>query len=350
MRELRIGDHVVNDQSDPFIVAEIGSNHMGDFKVCLEMIRTAARCGVQAVKMQKRNNREMFTKTGYNRPYDNELSYGKTYGEHRDKLDNFTPLQWKKFRQVATECGVLFFATPFEQDSLTFLDRLDVPLYKVASCDVTNIPLIRSIAEKGKPIIISTGGSTLHDISRVYHEINHLNSNIAFLHCVSTYPNRDEDLNLDVISSLRINFPNNVIGFSSHHPGIMPNFLACQLGASIFEVHFTMNRANRGTDHGYSLEPHALEKLCEDLPRVKRMVGLAKKKVLEEERTGFVLKMGKSCYPAHSIKAGTGISDRDIIIKSPGGGLPPYQRDNLIGRVAARDLTTGIPFSEEDFE
>lgn len=190
MRELEIGNKTISD-SDCFVIAEIGSNHMGDPDLCERMIVEAAKCGVDAVKMQKRNNQKMFTKTALAKPYNNELSYGATYGEHREHLDWFGKKEFERFKATAEKHGVIFFATPFEEDSAKFLHDLGVDLWKIASCDVTNIPLVKKIAGYNQPMIISTGGVSLDDIFALFDAISPINDNFALLHCISTYPNTD---------------------------------------------------------------------------------------------------------------------------------------------------------------
>lgn len=346
MRKLVIGDRTLTDR-DVFVIAEIGSNHMGDPDVCEKMIIEAARCGVDAVKMQKRDNSRMFTRTALQKPYENEFSYGKTYGEHRDRLDWFGLKEFKRFKATAEKHGILFFATPFEAASVEFLHHLGVPLWKIASCDVTNIPMVQKAAGYGDPMIISTGGATIDDIETLWRSVSKINKNIAFLHCVSLYPNADEDLNLMFITALRDRFPESLIGFSSHHPGIVPLLVARSCGASIFEVHFTLNRSWKGTDHGFSLEPKGLAQAVEDLKRVQVMLGNSEKKIQKAESDGFVRKMGKGVYLRRGMKAGEIIKPVDICIKSPapaaGEGLRPYEYGDAVGHALICDISTGVP-------
>jgi sialic acid synthase len=349
MRKLVIGNRTITDE-DCFVIAEIGSNHMGDPGLCEKMIIAAARCGVDAVKMQKRDNAAMFTKTALNAPYMNELSYGPTYGAHRERLDWFGMKEFKRFKAVAEKHGVLFFATPFEEKSADFLHGLGVPLWKIASCDVTNLPLVRKVAEYGDPVIISTGGADNWQILRLVNEIRPINPNFALLHCISTYPNEDHQLNLRYIEFLREIYPDIIIGFSSHHPGIEPCIIARTLGASIFEVHFTLNRGAKGTDHGFSFEPRGLETLVEDLKRVKIMLGNHEKQVFEAEKTGFIRKMGKGIYPARYLPAGRIIEVGDLVMKSPAGPLSADYIDDVLGMYPIHDLSTGVGISMEDLD
>jgi len=347
MRELKIGNRIISD-NDVFVIAEIGANHMGDPNLCERMIVEAAKCGVDAVKMQKRNNKAMFTKTALSKPYDNELSYGKTYGEHREYLDWFGRKEFLRFKIIAEKYGVIFFATPFEEDSAEFLHGLGVVLWKIASCDATNIPLIKKIAEYQQPMIISTGGATMEEITTLFDAIYPINSNFALLHCISTYPNQDISLNLKFISYLRDKFPFTPIGFSSHHPGILPLMVARTIGANIFEVHFTLNRGERGTDHGFSMEPRGLGLICQDLKRINVMLGSQEKIVSSAETDGFIKKMGKSVYVNRQMMAGEVLDRKVLCVKSPAGGIKPSEMEDIIGKRLIGDYSTGIPLQKED--
>jgi len=340
MRTLKVGKRVLTTK-DVFFIAEIGSNHMGDPDLCERMIIEAARCGVDAVKLQKRDA-SMMTATERARPYENENSFGKTYGEHRDALDWFGIREFKRFKAVAEALDVILFATPFTAKDALFLRKLDMPLYKIASCDATNLPLIRSVAGFGRPVLISTGGATLQDIDAIVADLDKITCNYSILHCVSTYPNNDANLNLLNIVTLRERYPGCLIGFSSHHPGIEPLVIARVLGASIFEVHFTLNRANKGTDNAFSLEPKGLAQAIEDVKRVDRMLGSASRVVSDAERIGFVRKMGKGIYLKRPMQAGSVLTDGDICFKAPAGGLRPGEADRVVGHSLIADTSTGV--------
>ncbi len=342
MVELKLENRTITEK-DVFVIAEIGANHMGDLDLCESMIIEAAKCGADAVKLQKRDNLEMFTQDAYNQPYDNELSYGKTYGEHREHLDWFGRKEYVHLISVARWAGILLFSTPFEQRSADFLLNLNMPLYKIASCDVTNLPLVKHVASFQKPMIISTGGAELSEIEALVDAINPINPNFAILHCISTYPNQDDQMNVNFLWSLGLE-TGKLVGLSSHHPGILPHLLARARGASIFESHFTLNRGARGTDHGFSLEPAGLAQLCEDLPRVKEMLGFGNKAVLKEEREGFIKKMGKGIYLLKDMEAGETIGPNDVCIKSPAGGISPAE--NVAGRILAVDVSHKEPLEE----
>ncbi len=345
---MKIGKREIKE-TEIFVIAELGSNHNGDPDLCERMIIEAAACGVDAVKMQKRNNRAMFTKAAYDRPYDNDVSYGKTYGEHREHLDWFGEAEFKRFQAVAKKHGVIFFATPFEEESADFLNNLGVPMFKIASCDASNLPLIKYVTAFGKPILISTGGCTERDLWALKIALKDIP--YVPLHCVSTYPNQDGQLNLRAIKTMKAIFGDRPVGFSSHHPGLLPIYLARMMGASLFEVHFTLNRGFRGTDHGFSMEPAGLRKISKDLRRIEVMLGSDEKKVLEAEKGGFIDKMGKGLYLKKAKKAGEIVSKTDVLVKSPAqNGLKPAEIDEIDGKIVINDIATGICLKRGNFD
>ena len=205
MRRLEIEGVVIDDQSDCYVIAEIGHNHQGSLERCKELFRLARECGVQAVKLQKRDNRSLYTREMYDRPYDNENSFGATYGKHRDALE-FGRTEYQELQRYARELGLTFFATAFDIASADFLAQLDMVAYKVASGDIRNIPLLRHVARLGKPVILSTGGASLDDVERAYETIMPINDQLAILQCTAGYPAAFEELDLRVITTYREHF------------------------------------------------------------------------------------------------------------------------------------------------
>ena len=332
MRELTIDGRKIDDNSDCYCIAEIGHNHQGNLKTAIEMFRVAKERGADAVKLQKRENRKLYTKTGYNKPYDNENSYGATYGEHREALE-FGRSEYRELQAYARELGVTLFATAFDFASVDFLAELEMPAFKVASGDLKNIPLLVHMAKAGRPIILSTGGGTMEDVHRAYDAVMPINAQLCVLQCTAGYPAAFEELNLRVITTFRERFPQTVVGLSSHDNGIAMAVAAYLLGARVVEKHFTLNHTWKGTDHAFSLEPIGFQKMVRDLKRVRVALGDGVKRVYESEVAPMV-KMGKQLVAARDLPAGHAIRREDIAIKSPGGGLPPYEIDKLIGRTA----------------
>ena len=314
----------------PFVIAEIGHNHQGSLDTAKKMIKAAKECGANAVKLQKRSNKDLFTKEMFNSIYNSENSYGKTYGEHREFLE-FNESQYLELKKYSDELGIVFFATPFDLPSVEFLEKIDTPCYKIASADVFNLPLQEKLAETGKPIILSTGACELDDIKKAHDIITKKNPNLYILHCTASYPAQLADMNLNCIKTLIKTFPNNIIGLSDHENGIDAASIAYMLGARIFEKHFTLNRSWKGTDQSFSLEPQGLKKLIRNLKRIPIMLGSFEKKVLDNEKEP-IKKMAKSIVAAKNLDKGIILKLDDISFKSPGVGLNPFFRDQVLGK------------------
>ena len=337
MVEIKIGKYTISEDSPCFVIAEIGHNHQGDLEIAKKMIAAAAENGAHAVKFQKRSNKNLFTDEMYNKPYENENSYGKTYGLHREALE-FDESEYRELKKLADEQGIVFFATPFDFWSVDFLEKIGVPCYKIASALITDIPLVEYIASKGKPIFLSTGGATIEDVDRAYKTIKKYNAPLCIMQCTAAYPQMDyKETHLNVLKTYKQRYPDAILGLSSHDSGIMLPIAAYMLGSRVVEKHFTLNRAMRGTDHSYSLEPVGLRKMCRDLTRVYEARGSSEKRPQQSE-TNPILKMGKSIVAKKKISKGTVITPELIAFKSPGGGLQPYKVYDVLGRIAEKDL------------
>ncbi|HET9465326.1 MAG TPA: N-acetylneuraminate synthase family protein [Gemmatimonadales bacterium] len=341
MRELTIDGVTINDANSCYVIAEIGHNHQGDLEKCKDLFRSAHEAGAQAVKLQKRDNRSLYTREMYDKPYDNENSFGATYGEHREALE-FGREEYIELQRYARQIGITFFATAFDIPSANFLAELDMPAYKIASGDLKNLPLLRHVAGFGKPMIVSTGGARLEDVERAYETIVPLNPRIGILQCTAGYPAKFEELDLRVISTYRERFPNVVVGLSAHDNGIAMATAAYVLGSRIVEKHFTWNRAAKGTDHPFSLEPVGLRKLVRDLERVRVALGDGIKRIHASEE-GPILKMSKKLVAARDLPTGHVLGPADVALKSPGDGLPPHMLDVVIGRTLLRPLKADDP-------
>jgi sialic acid synthase len=273
-RELTIGGRVINDESPCYVIAEIGSNHGGSLDVAQQMVEEAARCGASAAKFQKRHNETLYTKAVLEAPYANENSYGPTYGAHRSALE-FTE---GAFNALLADPRVPVFATAFDERSVDLLVRVGVPAIKIHSGGLSDRPLLRHVSRCGLPVVVSTGGGTLDDIDRAVEALGDCPH--ALLHCTAAYPLKPEDANLRAILTLRNRYPDTVIGFSSHSPGIAFSLIAYAFGARIIEHHFTLDRAGKGTDNAFSLEPKGLQTLVDDLEKLRLALGDGVKRFL----------------------------------------------------------------------
>jgi sialic acid synthase len=341
MRRLAVNNREISDDSEMYVIAEIGHNHQGDVEKCKALFRAAKAAGASAVKLQKRDNRALFTREAYDKPYDNQNSFGETYGAHREFLE-FGAEEYAELRKFASELGIDFFSTAFDVPSADFLDKLGMPAYKIASGDVKSIPLLKHIARKGKPMFLSTGGANIDDVQRAHDAIVAINPQLCIMQCTAGYPPEWNELNLRVIQTYRERFPGTTIGFSSHDSGIAMAVAAYMLGARAIEKHFTLNRAMKGTDHAFSLEPVGLTKMVRDLRRLKLALGDGIKRTYDSEKAPLV-KMGKSLYAARALRRGEALRAEDVAMKSPGGGLPPFELDRVLGKTLSVDVDAEQP-------
>jgi len=329
--ELHVDGKRIWDDGPAYVIAEIGHNHQGDLEKAKALIHAAKESGVDAVKFQKRDNKRLFTRAFYDSPYENENSFGATYGEHREALE-LGKSDWFELSRYSREEGVAFVAAAFDEPSADFLAELGVDAFKFASGDLLNVPFLRYVAALGKPLLLSTGGGTIEDIDRAVQAIAPLNRELCVLHCTASYPAEVEDLNLSVIVTLKERFPELVIGLSDHHNGIAMAPVAYMLGARVFEKHFTLNHAWKGTDHAYALMPDGMRRFVRDLHRIPAALGDGMKRRLPSEE-GPLRKMGKKLVAARDLPAGHVLAAEDVIAKSPAdGGLSPYQLDELVGK------------------
>lgn len=324
----------INESSDCFIIAEIGHNHQGNLDKAKALFLHAKDCGVNAVKLQKRDNITLYTKAMYESPYDNENSFGSTYGIHREALE-FGREEYIELKQYARDLGLVMFATAFDIPSADFLADLDMPAYKIASGDLVNTPLLKYIATIGKPMLVSTGGASIDDVKRAYDTIMPINSQLCLMQCTASYPCEPEEMNLRVIKTYQRLFPDIVIGLSDHQNGISAALIAYLLGARVIEKHFTLNRAWKGTDHAFSLEPGGMHRLVRDLHRASLMLGDGEKRTYPSEIKPLT-KMRKKLVASKDLPAGHILTYEDLSMKSPGDGLLCYELDNVIGCILTK--------------
>lgn len=344
-RELLIDDFLISDTSEAFVIAEIGHNHQGSVELCEKFFQSAASSGATAVKLQKRNNKLLYTKSFFDSPYAGPTSFGETYGLHREFLE-FGKQEYKHLQQVAKDLNLIFFATAFDLSSADFLLDLNVPVIKIASGDLRSAPLISHLGKQEIPLIISTGGANLQEITRALEDVDP--NKIGLLQCTAAYPAEAEEMDLLAIKQFRDLFPNTVVGLSSHDRGIAFPVAAYTLGARIIEKHFTIDRSMKGTDHAFSLEPTGFEKMVRDLKLLKLALGDGHKKIYEKEKEP-IRKMSKMLVYSENLTAGTIISPDHFSLKSPCDGLNPQAIDYLINKKLIVDVSTNQIVKPEDF-
>ena len=334
------------EKGEPFFIAEVGQNHNGDLELAREFIRIFAFEGADAVKFQTRNNNYLFSKEAYEAPYNSDNAFADTYGKHREKLE--LKAEWLPIlKEDCNKHGVRFMSTPFDEPSLELLLSNDVDLLKVASFDLGNLPFLDRIAASGKPIVMSVGGGKIDQIrSSVDVLLNH-HDQIAVLHCVSEYPCEYDRLGLNSIETLSENFPNCSIGSSDHFNGILSGPIAYLKGARIFEKHVSLNRASKGTDQSFSLEPDGFRKFVRDVKRCRYMLPAKTDDSLGNEKV--FQKLGKSIVAYNDIKIGEVLKLNHLsgkIFKSQ--YVPVRESKQILGRVAKRDIPKGEPILFED--
>jgi sialic acid synthase len=276
LRELVIDGIRIADDTDCYVIAEIGHNHQGSVETCKRMFDAAKWAGCNAVKLQKRDNKTLYTEEFYNSPYNSENAFGPTYGLHREALE-FNWEQYKELQGYALSIGLTFFATAFDIPSADFLHKLGVPAIKIASGDVGNLALRDHIRAYPWKVVVSTGGADEDDA------ISWGLTADAVLHCTSGYPVEYGELNLRCIETLRDWLGGKVIGWSAHDTGIAMAPVAYALGARIIEKHFTLDRSMKGTDQAMSLEPGAMKKMIENLKLCRLALGDGIKRRYESE-------------------------------------------------------------------
>ena len=282
MYKIKINENkMIGENETPFIIAEIGNNHNGNLDTAKELIKTAKEAGADAVKFQVKNIEKSFSKELLDSTYVNENSFGKTYREHKMALE-FSEEQMKELYDFASKMSIICFSTPFDIDSVDMLERIGNPIYKISSFHVTDLKLIEYVCQTKKPIIISTGMSTIEEIDKAVELIKKFTKDFIIMHCVSCYPTEDKDVNLNIIPTLKNRY-NCPIGYSGHERGIAITASTVLLGSCAIERHFTLDRTMKGPDHASSVEPIGLNDIVTRSKKMFNAMGTSKKDVLDCE-------------------------------------------------------------------
>ena len=336
----------LSDSDKVFFIAEAGINHNGCIKTAKQLIDLAKRAGADAVKFQKRTINRILTKEGLSKIYNTPNSYGRTYGEHKEFLE-FNFEQFTELKHYADQIGIPLTASGWDEESVDFLDSIDVPFFKMASADLTNHPLLEHTAKKGKPMILSTGMANLDDVIAAYEVVSVHNKRVAILQCTSSYPTANCDINLNVIRKYQQIFTQSVIGYSGHEKGIAISTSAVALGAKVLERHFTLDRTMKGGDHAASLEEPGLTKLIRDIRVIEEAIGTDEKMRIPAEQKCFI-KLAKSIVSTRDLKEGEIISRDMLTTKGPGSGISPTRMGFIIGKRIARDIDEDCVMYPED--
>lgn len=321
-----------------FIIAEIGNNHNGSFDRAVEMIDLAAEMGVDCVKFQMRHLEEVYRKRSLNRDAE-DLG-----GEYiLDLLDRFELSVDEHYRlaQYCNSKAILYLCTPWDAVSVNVLEKFDVPAYKVASADLTNMPLLDKLLSTGKPLILSTGMSRSEEVQHTVDFLNRRNAAFILLHCNSTYPAPLHDINLRWLHQLRK--IHHLVGYSGHERGINVSLAAIALDACIIERHFTLDRDMEGPDHAASLTCIEFKRMIEGIREIEEALGVGKERQLSQGEMINREILAKSLIAAKKLSKGTILSAEHIKVRSPGQGLSPQHYEALLGRTLQHDMV------EEDF-
>ena len=336
----------IGDDQPTFIIAEVGQNHNGDMAMARELIDNIGFFKADAIKLCKRHIPSELTKEAYDQPYPGPNSFGETYGQHREFLE-LSKDQYKELKAYSQEKGVIFFATACDPQSVEDLEDVGVSLYKVASRDLTNLPLIQAIAETDKPVILSSGMDPLEYIGEALDTVRRRHNKIVLMHCTSSYPTPYADVNLRAMRTLRQEF-DVLVGMSDHTIGIMVPVVAASLGAVAVEKHATLGRHLKGSDHACSLEPDGQRRVVRDIRNLELAMGDGIKRV-PDSVAGARAKLCRSLVSKSDIPQGAVLTEEMLCLKSPGSGLMWRERQAIIGKEARRDIPADVSLSEEDF-
>jgi len=332
-----------------FIIAEAGVNHNGDLEIARRLVNVAAQAGADAVKFQTFKAEKVISTRAPKAAYQVETTGS---GESQLEMAKRLELSFDSFRELRAYCeqrGILFLSTPFDEESVDFLADLGVPLFKIPSGEITNFPFLVHVAQKAKPMIVSTGMSTLEEVTAAVRVIQGTgNREMVLLHCTSSYPADPAESNLRAMETMRsaLGVP---VGYSDHTPGIEVALAAVALGACVIEKHFTVDRTLPGPDHRASADPRELSLLVEKIRCVEKALGDGiKRPVAGELDTRSVAR--RSIVARRQLSAGTVLTKEDVSIKRPGTGIAPEALHRVIGRKLARDVGADQLLSWEDMK
>lgn len=337
MRKIKIGNRLIGDGEPVFIIAEVGVNHNGDIGIAKKLVDIAEDAGADAVKFQVFKAEKVVIRNAEKAKYQKETTDSEESQYGMIKKLELTREAFKELSDYANKIGIMFLASPFDKESVDLLEEIDVPAFKVGSGELTNFPILKYIASKRKPIILSTGMATLIEIKEAIGIIKEQGvDDIIILHCITNYPVKIEDVNLRAIQTLRAAFKLPV-GFSDHTLSITIPATAVALGACVIEKHFTLNRDLPGPDHRASLEPHELREMIKTVKDVEKALGNGTKKPTPEEEE--IKKVARRSIVAKvEIPKGTVITDDMLDFKRPGVGIEPKYLNKVIGKRAKRDI------------
>lgn len=345
--QIKIGDSTIGQDHPTLIVAELSANHNQDFDIAVKTLEAAKAAGADAIKLQTYTadtmtidcNNEHFTiKNG-------SLWDGETLYQLYQRAT--TPWEWQpKLKAIADELDLLCFSTPFDHSALDFLEEMDMPVHKLASFEIQDIPLIEAMAKTGKPIIMSTGMATLEDIELAIETCHKAgNTQLVILKCTSAYPSPLEEANLLTIADMQQRFPA-IIGISDHTLGTTAPLVGVSLGAKVIEKHFILDRSLGGPDADFSIDPSELKQLVEEVRKVEKLMGTVNYNLSEKVQKNRTF--ARSLFIVEDIAEGETFTAENIRCIRPGTGLHPKHLKDVLGKRSTRSLKRGTPLKLED--
>ena len=332
-KTIEIDGRKIGSNNSTYFIAEAGLNHNGDLKTAKKLVEEAHLCGANAIKFQTYISEEF-------------LADSSEYF-HFFKDVELSENDFQEIKNYANDIGITFFSAPFDNRSVDLLDRLGVPCFKIASSDITNYPLIRHVAKKHKPMIISTGASTIDEIKNALDWcLTEKNTEIALLHCVVNYPTLPQETNLLAMDEIRKQFQVPV-GYSDNGESTLVDLVAVSLGANIIEKHFTLDKTMKGPDHSFSIEPIKLKKLISDIREIDSIRGDGIKVVQPSEKAIQPIAR-KSITSKIDLKKDQILDEHNISIKRPAGGIEPVNYEKILGKKVNKDIPKDQAISWED--
>lgn len=348
-KEIKIGNKIINDNSPAFIIAELSCNHNGSLETALKTIDKMKMAGADCVKLQTSKPDSITIDSKKN----DFIIKGGTLWDSKSLFELYnevyTPWEWhKEIKDYVENKGMIFFSSPFDWEAVDFLEELNVPAYKIASFEITDIPLIEYTASKGKPIIISTGIAEKEDITEAINACLRMNNNeVILLKCTSAYPTPLSEVNLNLISKMRADF-DCIVGLSDHTEGGLVPVGAVALGAKVIEKHFILDRNLGGPDSEFSMEPDEFKKMVEDVRSMEQTLGIAEYKL--SERVIKNKQFARSLYIVKDVRKGDVLTKENIRSVRPGFGLHPKYFSQILGKNFNQDLEKGTRLSFELIE
>ncbi len=319
-----------------YIIAEAGVNHNGSFELACQLIDAAKAAGVDCIKFQTFKSENLVSHSAQKAEYQKDTTGDGSQVDMLKKLE----LSYEEFLKLKSYCdyvGICFLSTPFDFESIDFLNSIDMPFWKIPSGEITNYPYLVALAKTGKPVVMSTGMCEMREIEEAINVLKENGSkDIKLLHCNTEYPTPYEDVNLKAMNTIRETFGLEV-GYSDHTKGIEVPIAAVALGATVIEKHFTLNRNMEGPDHKASLEPDELAKMVQSIRNIEKAIGSGVKIPSPSEKKNISVAR-KSIVAKTSIRIGEELTEANITVKRPGNGISPMRWNEVIGKRAVRNF------------